>query len=434
MDKGILVPPNKEDVHTLYLGDWQDGCNALSWATLCFQVGVLCVPPLFKNETKFAQVTELVPIAIGFCPEITDNVVQLREYIAPMIKRLLPHFNYNGFKFKFCLRKAKADFPMLSKIFGCNSSGYCKCPFCHISFKQKGKLFNFTHYHKCKKRSLLSNAALVADQPEQAQRRGLKSKNGLLSGSKPVDGDRPLGPLEQLEDAGLTDYEPSIDALHTIKGAAAAFIDAEKNHKNSQNKRTWDSNEFARRLMNEVGRDSLAKCKGVDYRMLFVKYEKVILPSITDINRRTDVAEFCHLWTEIQYIMYAPPSAQQITAFRLHLHVAIFKSMKLAQKLWGNEVMNLYLHTLSAHVGSEYEKMDFRNTNCEQGEASFALLKKMLLASCRRQYQVLEDICKRLHYQRYVQFEYGRKKRKPTTEAEIEKRIQQSRMEGSRCC
>jgi hypothetical protein len=119
--------------------------------------------------------------------------------------------------------------------------------------------------------------------------------------------------------------------------------------------------------------------------------------------------------------MYAPPSAQLLSAFRLHLHVAIFKCLKLAQKLWGEQVMNLYLHTLATHVGNNYEKMDFRNLNCEQGEASFAVLKKMLLASARRKDIVLDDVIKRLDYQRRVQKEYGKKKRKQIAEAQIEK-------------
>jgi len=282
LDQAILQPPNKEDVHTLCLGDWQDGCSALSWSTLCLQAGILCLPPLF-SEKHFVQVTEMVPIAIGFCPEITDNVVRLREYIAPMIERLRAPFFYNGFKFQFCLKRVKADFPMLCKVFGYNSSGYSKCPFCNVSFRDKSKLFDFQHYHKCSLRSLLNNATLFADQPDQAQRRGLKEKNGLLSVSTSnKHGARQLGPLERLEAAGLKDYEPAIDALHVIKGAAAAFIDAEKIHRNSRKKSTWDSSEFARRLINEVGRDSLAKCKGIDYRLIFVKYKKVILPRITN--------------------------------------------------------------------------------------------------------------------------------------------------------
>lgn len=144
--------------------------------------------------------------------------------------------------------------------------------------------------------------------------------------------------------------------------------------------------------------------KGALWRLLCLKYKEIILPSITDPQRRELVAFVFSILTEIQWIVYAEPRMQKNPIIQLHLHVLCFLlaiNINESYHLTGTGL--LYIHTVISHFGPWYEKCDFRNGSTESGEMFIAMCKNWALRySSRRHDDALLEILVRLHFEAKV--------------------------------
>jgi len=359
LESKILVP--KEPSLTILVGDWEDGSTVMTWSVIALLAGILFDTKLFSDEKRFNTVTKMKPIIMGIFPETTKSVIEVRRIFAAMIKRLRPPFVHDNVCYFFRMRIAKADISMMNKLFGNNCSGYKRCFCCDASFKHPRNLFSYRYCQSCCQKTLSNIATITAQNPERAKQMGLHDYLPLLPERNLM-----LSTMDNLKHAGLEHYEQGLDALHLIKGFLEKVLFLESKRKD------WDRKKFACLLLEQMSRDSVAKLKGREFRLLFLNYRKLILPCMGTPTHCASFKIWCELWLEIQFIMYALPSFRKVPAFRLHLHVAGFLLLRYSRILWGIEIMCMYLHTIAIHSPTFYEKMDFRNANCEQGEAFFS--------------------------------------------------------------
>jgi len=385
VDRGMLTPDPLK-VTKLYFGDWADVSPVLTWSFFSFKVGLLCVEPAFSSERHIAEVLKMEPVILGFIPETIKVVQQMRELVAPMYQQVSRPFSYDNCIYQLCPRVAKADNSMLSKVSGNSCGGHYRCCFCSACFKSPAKLFQWKYLHKCRRKTLLNATGLRAKQSAIAKRTGLKVNHVLMP-----EYNKQLTPSENIAAAGLQEYFFGFDALHNVHGFLSRILqlDTKRGH--------YDQTIFLTALLKYLSRDALSQLYGRENRFVFVFYEDILLPSISSSDRRELMRTFCRLWCEIQYILYALPSAQRLIQFRLHLHVATFKLLPLCKDLWGPVIMCLYLHNITAHAAEIYENMDFHNQSCEAGEGSFGPEKDPVQHGCRRQDEAIDDLLMRIH-------------------------------------
>jgi hypothetical protein len=411
-DKGILQP---KETHTkLYFYDYGDSSPVLQWSLFALRVGLLCTGPAFTSDRHFSEITEMFPVVLGFSPETADVVSAMRRITAPLYKTLVASpFSYHDHTFEFCFRLEKADNSMLSKVSGNNCAGYHRCSFCTASFKKPNLLFQYTYLRKCANKTLIYSTRLRANRPKEALQKGIKPQHVMMPHY-----DKQRTPQENVSDAGLSELILALDPLHNIHGFLAKLMTLEA--------KTTATLAFLSAMYELTSRDAISKLQGKEHRLLMVYYEDVFLPAMPDSPHKAQFAKFCHTWNEIQYILYAPPSAQRVPQFRLHLHVATFLLLRLAHDLWRENCMCLYFHNITAHSGDLYELLDFKNQSCESGEGQFGVEKPHIQAGCQRQEEVLDDLLLRLHFSRIVKAEHSRRQRSvDPVEQKIEERFRQ---------
>ena len=116
----------------------------------------------------------------------------------------------------------------------------------------------------------------------------------------------------------MEDYEIAPDNLHNGKGVAKQSLDAERN------KKGWNELIFLRNLAKHIGRSATSQMKGSDWRLLVVLHQEIVIPAISDPDRRLHVTQFYKTLSEIQWISYAEPSVRKNRGIRLRLHAQCF--------------------------------------------------------------------------------------------------------------
>ena len=189
----------------------------------------------------------------------------------------------------------------------------------------------------------------------------------------------------------------------------------------------WDDDLFLVNLNLHLQRSSTADMKTADWRLLMVKFERIILPSIKTLARKDQMRKFCQLWCELQWIAYLLPAAQRKRGVQLRLFYVTFNLTKMAKQLWGESVMNNYLHSIFVHWAPYFTKRDFRNSSTEQGEAWLAFLKRVFRSyTNRRPDEALLELLHRMHDEAEVQDLTGARKRQEKKMGKIKVEFQRS--------
>jgi len=145
--------------------------------------------------------------------------------------------------------------------------------------------------------------------------------------------------------------------------------------------------------------------KGMQWRLLVIHYQEVILPSIKDAQRRKIAGNYYRILAEIQWIVYGDIKMRNFRGIRLRLHVLCFLFNFWAKYLIGDSSSGnglLYIHSIGSHFGDWFEGIDFKNSSTEAGEAFFAVLKRILLRYTNRTEDALLEVFVRLHYEHEV--------------------------------
>src|SRR5690554_1523904 len=91
------------------------------------------------------------------------------------------------------------------------------------------------------------------------------------------------------------------------------------------------------------------------WRLLLVRFQEIIIPAITDPQRKQQYSELFSYLCDIQFISYCDPSAQAIPGIRLRLNVLCFLVGAKVQQLYTFPKKStsgcLYLHTMISHYG-----------------------------------------------------------------------------------
>lgn len=222
-----------------------------------------------------------------------------------------------------------------------------------------------------RKENFLSNYQLYDANPKVAERYGIKREHPLV---------------KSLPENSL-DYKLGCDALHNIGGHERCILDNESTAKE------WNDEIFMKNLSKVVNRTSTADLRFADLRLIFVNYKDIILPALSDMNRQNLLGQCIENLLEIQWISYQLPSAQKNRQVRLRLNLNLFIHYLYSRILWGDNIMDVYLHEILIHWGRFFETNSFLNCSTEQGEAWYSSVKRILKAFApRNQEAAIEEV------------------------------------------
>ena len=387
----------------------------------------LTIPKEFTKSEE-AIVLTLDPIIVGKSKDLYETRKQSMAIKTSILASLLlKPLEVNGKKYTFILDlfpgDSKSHWALLSKV----SGGNLRCTQCKAGFSQDN-IQNLCHAHhyldpeKVENTSVKDFFDFFADKEPSRELQKEGEANGLASTPYFLFYLDHIFHKNGKRGYFRKDLLPKMlvasDNLHPLRGWIVHLL------KELIENQRLDEIMLKNRLLNSLKRGSLADLNGEDARVIVLLFEEVVIPCLTYDYNKGKENKIGHIITKIfrqlqliNWIAYAPLSAQSYRGIRLLLHVSCFLlSLAVAELPTDLEVMDLYLHIILAHYGDSFERNSFIRMGSEEGEKFLSKVKHTLRYLTNRKVdQALNEVFVRHFAEIQVDFLLDSNKEKPET-------------------